>query len=322
MSAQLVSSPKLLTSVISRGFRSGDVFNSTLSIFVDIPSGGWATWLSQANHIFCCLNIMSNFEDYVFVDGIRFHLHVPRTTGDTPEGFLFLCPQEDFQTSRSSFSWPACPAYWSLDPSGVVRPSPEEATQLGFPTFEPTTKAAGCYWDTSVYEGLCQFHEAKGFDPYSQEIARHLGLPFFRLSSERDALPWTYVDSDDDDFDVDIDSDCNSAYTDDYESEYPPTLACHEFDVDAGASHSEEGVPDSAGGGSGSEHTDIPDCEGHDACESTSRAAQAHETSTLQEHIPEPTLLWSLKYLVATQLALILIRALLYYTLLWLHHKA
>ncbi|KAJ6462828.1 hypothetical protein C8R45DRAFT_788709, partial [Mycena sanguinolenta] len=65
-------------------------------------------------------------------------------------------------------------AYWPLDPSGVDCLSPEDATQLGFPSFEPTTRVDGMYWDSSVYEGLRQFHEGKGFDPYSQDVARHL----------------------------------------------------------------------------------------------------------------------------------------------------
>ncbi|KAF7377066.1 hypothetical protein MSAN_00124900 [Mycena sanguinolenta] len=304
-------------------FKSGDVFNSTLFIPLYTDWGILCnSWLSQANDIFCCLHITSNFKDYVIVDGIRFDLDISETTRDPPEGFLFLCPLSDFRIGDSSFRWPACPAYWCLDPSGADPLSPEEATQLGFPSFELTTKADGMYWDANVYEGLRQFHKAKGFDPYSQEVTRHLGLPFFRLSSERDAPPWTYVDSDDNDFDADIDSDCNSAYTDEYESEYPPTSACHEFDVDAGASHSEEDVHDSAGGGSGSEHTDIPDCEVHDASKSMSGALQAQasvsmsgapqarETIKIQKDILEPTLSWPLRCLMATHLALILFLAL------------
>ncbi|KAF7377029.1 hypothetical protein MSAN_00121000 [Mycena sanguinolenta] len=46
-------------------FRSSDVFNNTLAICAYIPSGlERNVWLSQANHIFRRLNIMSNFEDY------------------------------------------------------------------------------------------------------------------------------------------------------------------------------------------------------------------------------------------------------------------
>ncbi|KAF7377058.1 hypothetical protein MSAN_00123900 [Mycena sanguinolenta] len=209
------------------GFQSGEVLNNTLSISLYILwDADDHTWLSQANHIFCCLNIVSNFEDYVFVDGICFHLHVSRTTGDPPEGFLFLCPREHFQTGPSSVRFPACTAYWSLDPSGTDRLSLEEATRLGFPSFELTIEADGYSWDASVYEGLRQFHQAKGFDPYSQDVTRHLGHPFYQLSSERDALPWAYVDSDGEDFDADIKSNCNSTWTEDYESESPPISAC------------------------------------------------------------------------------------------------
>ncbi|KAJ7017337.1 hypothetical protein C8F04DRAFT_920109, partial [Mycena alexandri] len=71
--------------------------------------------------------------------------------------------------------------YWSLDPSGANRLSTEEATRRGFPAIRLTTKVFGHYWDTSVYAGLRQFHRAKGFDPDSQDIALHLGLPLFQL---------------------------------------------------------------------------------------------------------------------------------------------
>ncbi|KAF7377025.1 hypothetical protein MSAN_00120600 [Mycena sanguinolenta] len=262
-------------------FRSGDVFNNTLSISVWIS---WTTdpdtWLSQANHTFRRLNIVSNFEDYVVVERIYFDLKFSQTTGDPPEGFLFL----------------SCTAYWSLDPSGIDRLGFEEVTQFEFPSFELTTNAYGLYWDSSVYDGLRQFHEAKGFDPYSQDVARHLGLPFFRLSSERDALPWAYVDSDGEDFDADIDSDCTDIDSDP--------------DIDAEAMHHEKDVHDPTCEDFGSVHTDISDCERHDASESTSGAAQAHEISTVQNDIPEPRLLWSFKCLMATQLALILFLAL------------
>ncbi|KAJ7153842.1 hypothetical protein C8R46DRAFT_897824, partial [Mycena filopes] len=80
------------------------------------------------------------------------------------------------------------PAYWSLDPSGVERLSTEEATRLGFPPLELTTKVWGMSWDASVYDGLRQFHQAKGFNPESQDVARHLGYPLYQLSEEVDPL--------------------------------------------------------------------------------------------------------------------------------------
>ncbi|KAJ7792984.1 hypothetical protein B0H14DRAFT_2242745, partial [Mycena olivaceomarginata] len=98
-----------------------------------------------------------------------------------PAGFLFLCPLKDFKTSPSSFHWPDSPAFWSLDPSGADWLTLKEATQLGFPAFRCVTQLWGKYWEASVYEGIRKFHQAKGFDPYTQDLVRHLGYSFYRL---------------------------------------------------------------------------------------------------------------------------------------------
>ncbi|KAJ6462832.1 hypothetical protein C8R45DRAFT_523594 [Mycena sanguinolenta] len=270
-------------------FQAGYVFNNTLPVCCGISrSTDWYTWLSQANHIFRHLHIMSNFEEYVFLHHIEFQLEILRTTGDPPEGFLFLCPGQDFQTAPSPFRCPACIAYWSLDPSGVDPLSPEDATQLGFPTFELTATAYGSYWDASVYEGLRQFHEAKGFDPYSQDVAHHLGHLLLQLSSERDSP----MDSDGEDFDGDMDSDCNSAYIDDYKSDYP-TSACHDsdLDVDTESSHNQKTVHDRVSGDGGSEHGGMANCEDPYA-------------ESIEEEMFAPSR--SLNLLMSIQLALIL----------------
>ncbi|KAJ7732402.1 hypothetical protein B0H16DRAFT_1581240 [Mycena metata] len=102
-------------------------------------------------------------------------------------GYLFLCPTKDFRNRPTSFSWPDCPAYWSLEPSGLDRLSVEQATQFGFPAIELTTQVRGKSWDTSVYIGVRQFHQAKGFDPDSQDIAQQMGHPLYQLSGERDS---------------------------------------------------------------------------------------------------------------------------------------
>ncbi|KAJ7712139.1 hypothetical protein B0H16DRAFT_1703122 [Mycena metata] len=146
-----------------------------------------AAWLAQANHIFSCLQITSSFEDYVFVNHVEFQITIGNTRDNTPLGYLFLCPGADFQTGSTAFRWPECPAYWSLNPSGLDRFSTEEATQLGFPSFQLATQVHGFSWDTSVYAGLRQFHQAQGFDPQSQDIARHLGHPLYELSRQVDS---------------------------------------------------------------------------------------------------------------------------------------
>ncbi|KAF7340661.1 hypothetical protein MSAN_02138100 [Mycena sanguinolenta] len=252
-------------------FQSNEVFNNTLYIALFIVNNrfGRNVWLSQANHIFRRLHIMSNFEDYVVVDYIRFDLEILGTTGDFPEDFLFLCPREDFRTSTSSARWPACAAYWSLDPSGADRLSSEDAARLGFPFFDPVTGVYGLSWDASVYDGLRQFHEAKGFDPYSQNVARHLGHSLYHLSSKAEA-PLANVDSGDEHFDADIDSDHRSGYTE-CESEHGSTSACDDsdLDIDTGSSYIQEIVPDPAGENCRLEHAESSNCDNHNASEST-----------------------------------------------------
>ncbi|KAF7377065.1 hypothetical protein MSAN_00124800 [Mycena sanguinolenta] len=271
-----------------------DVFNKTLSFVYISRNSDWDTWLGQANHIFRHLHIISNFEDYVVVNEVAFYLDILQTTADPPEGFLFLCSGEDFRTGPSSYCCPSRVAYWSLDPSGVARLSPEEATQLGFPTLKFTFKANGWYWDSSVYEGLRQFHEAKGFHPYSQDVASHLGHPLYALSSEVEA-PFAYVNSDGKDFDADVHSDRNSAYIDDYESKYSPKLACGDSDVDAESFHHP------FGGSCGSEQAEISNCPNNNASELTVKDSVAEEIS-----VPSR----SLKVLMSIQLVSILFLAL------------
>jgi len=84
--------------------------------------------------------------------------------------------------------WPDYPAYWSLDPLGVEGLSTDEATRLGFPTIHLITEVERYSWDASVYAGLRQFHQAKGFGPDSQDVVRHLGHTLFQLSNEMDPL--------------------------------------------------------------------------------------------------------------------------------------
>ncbi|KAF7340645.1 hypothetical protein MSAN_02136500 [Mycena sanguinolenta] len=213
-------------------FQSGDVINSTLYLPCSMLSAR-KTWLSQANFIFRRLDIISNFEDYVVVNEVAFYLNILQTTGNPPEGFLFLCSGEDFRTGPSSYCRPSRVAYWSLDPSGVDRLSPEEATQLGFPTLKFTFKANGWYWDSSVYEGLRQFHKAKGFDPYSQGVARHLGEPLYQVSPQANA-PFAHVNGDD----VDAESDWES--TADDKTDYPHASTCEASDIVAEYWHSEK----------------------------------------------------------------------------------
>lgn len=103
---------------------------------------------------------------------------------DPPQGFLFVCPATDFQTGPTSFQSPDCPGYWSLDPSGVERLSAADAANLGFPSITVSMRISGTSWDTSAYYALLRFHQGKGFDPESHDVARHLGYKLYSLSGD------------------------------------------------------------------------------------------------------------------------------------------
>ncbi|KAJ7603188.1 hypothetical protein B0H17DRAFT_1222550 [Mycena rosella] len=141
-------------------------------------------WLAQANYCFRHLQIASNYDDYVFVDRLTFRLVVSAAPKDPPQGYLFLWIGADLPEGTSTFSIPDYPAYWSLDATGAERLTTEEASELGFPGIKFTIQASGSSWDADVYVGLRIFHGAKGFDPYSQDVARHLDYPLYQLSGE------------------------------------------------------------------------------------------------------------------------------------------
>lgn len=42
----------------------------------------------------------------------------------------------------------------------------------------------GTFWDASVYAGLRQFYQAKGFNPDNQDVARYLGHPLYQFINE------------------------------------------------------------------------------------------------------------------------------------------
>jgi hypothetical protein len=113
-----------------------------------------------------------------------FKVQISATPKDGPSGYLFLCPRSDFHVGKSVFGWPDCAAYWSRDPLGLERLSTNEAMRFGFPSIKLKRSVYIRSWDADVYAGLRQFHQGKGFNPDSQDIARHLGHPLFQVSSQ------------------------------------------------------------------------------------------------------------------------------------------
>ncbi|KAJ6502777.1 hypothetical protein C8R47DRAFT_1316759 [Mycena vitilis] len=212
-------------------FNTGDALGSSVRLTHNFSLSEHATvsWLSQANHIFQRSQIVSDLQNYVLVCVVSFEVTVSSIEND-PEGFLFLCPTDDFDVT--SGGWPARPTYWSLDPSGMHALSTEDATKAGFPELQFKISTYGKSWYPSEYAGLCKFHQAKGFDPYSQDVARHLGLPLYQLSGYVDH-PFAHVIAEEDESDSHDHDDPDSQMDVDADSAEDPENEClSDMDID------------------------------------------------------------------------------------------
>ncbi|KAJ7057449.1 hypothetical protein C8F01DRAFT_332622 [Mycena amicta] len=130
-------------------------------------------WWSQAGHIFNLLNIRDKFDSYFLAYGPpQVEFTVPE---GAPNGYLFYVPP----LQKKPFQF-----FWSLDPLGREQLSWKEARTRGFPRLIFSKNGYRQQWDTSMYEEVRAIHIAKGFDPDSQDIARHLGYPLFELVSD------------------------------------------------------------------------------------------------------------------------------------------
>lgn len=67
--------------------------------------------------------------------------------------------------------------YWSLDPYGSTRLTSEMAEELGVPHVFLESWVKGASWTQPQYDMLADFHDAKGFNPFSPDIAITLGYP-------------------------------------------------------------------------------------------------------------------------------------------------
>ncbi|KAK7035626.1 hypothetical protein R3P38DRAFT_2616021 [Favolaschia claudopus] len=146
-------------------------------------------WLSQANHVLNRLGVVSNTDNYALLNEIWFKVEMdPQSATSTAaagwhslDAFLFLCPPQSLRVGPVSLKFPECVGYWSLDPLGEDRLSSEQAAELGFPTIHVSVYGRGKTWSDNAYAGLWRFLKGKGFDPNSQDLARHLGVPLYQL---------------------------------------------------------------------------------------------------------------------------------------------
>ncbi|KAJ7622123.1 hypothetical protein FB45DRAFT_927044 [Roridomyces roridus] len=165
-------------------FKVRDMSDENIRLATDTSTLDPGLWLSQANHIMKCSHLGRDSHHLRIVQRIQFHVSIsPPTVEDLPQGYLFLCPMEWFKVGSASFRFPLVTPwfYWSLDPTGDEILSPEQALSLGFPSLETSIACSTTHWEARAYDALRTFHEGKGFDPDSQDVAIHLGYPLYHL---------------------------------------------------------------------------------------------------------------------------------------------
>jgi hypothetical protein len=71
--------------------------------------------------------------------------------------------------------------YWAFDPAGLNRLTHDVAEDFGLPTVEFSTELLGGRWEKRDYDMVRNFHIAKGFDPYTQDVAIAMGHPLIDI---------------------------------------------------------------------------------------------------------------------------------------------
>ncbi|KAJ7207252.1 hypothetical protein GGX14DRAFT_636815 [Mycena pura] len=115
------------------------------------------------------------WDDYVFVDNIEYQLELGQLTRG-PTNLHLL------SSYRLAIGLPL------LMPRIRLSLAEREAKALGFPSLKLDMLISGRRWDGSTYSALREFYEGKGFNAYSLDVARHLGLPHFRIWDGLEAL--------------------------------------------------------------------------------------------------------------------------------------
>lgn len=105
--------------------------------------------------------------------------HTLRPEGTSHEVHLSLAPIiVKYQGSRVTVDYPQSDYfYWSSDPKGTARLTPEQGDSLGIPRLRFALLHAGNWWHKYQYNAIREYFKAKGFDPYRYDVTRSLGLP-------------------------------------------------------------------------------------------------------------------------------------------------
>lgn len=112
--------------------------------------------------------------------------HLLRPEGTLRTAHLFPCSiRIRHQGQRIGVEFPGSDQfYWSLDPSGNTRMTQDECDSTGLPRLTFHFLPVANFWHEYHYGAIRDFLEAKGFDPYRDDVSRLLGLPLAEIESE------------------------------------------------------------------------------------------------------------------------------------------
>jgi hypothetical protein len=79
--------------------------------------------------------------------------------------------------------------YWAFDPDGLDRLTHDVAENFGLPAVEFSTDLWGRKWNKHDYDMIHDFHVAKGFDPYTQDVAIAMGYPLIDVEEMKKLNP-------------------------------------------------------------------------------------------------------------------------------------
>ncbi|KAJ7930770.1 hypothetical protein B0H13DRAFT_881342 [Mycena leptocephala] len=79
--------------------------------------------------------------------------------------------------------------YWAFDPDGLNQLTHETVEDIGLPTVVFWIDLYGGSWDERDYDMIRDFHVAKGFDPYTEDVAIAMGYPLIDIEEMKKLIP-------------------------------------------------------------------------------------------------------------------------------------
>ncbi|KAF7332775.1 hypothetical protein MKEN_00161200 [Mycena kentingensis (nom. inval.)] len=143
------------------------------SFYMSAGFGTRTLWICQAEHFLQRLHGKRPRGTYAPVEDLDVEILV-EPTPEMPTAFLFLAPPDTVFLPTTNIQRLA---YWSLRADGEERLTARQAERLQLPPIQIEASIRGERYSEQNYEEVRAVHEARGFNPYTCEIANSLGYP-------------------------------------------------------------------------------------------------------------------------------------------------